>query len=285
MSATPSELSRVTTEPGTANYALGHSPTEIRRLGIQAAIIRPITMRLLQGLGVSTGMRILDVGCGAGDVALLAADLVGESGTVVGIDRSEAAILAARARAATAKNVHFLVASPDDASDKASFDVVMGRYVLIFQDDVASFLRASARLVKPGGILAFHEIDDADDFAALPEVPLWKQANDWLMSALRSLLPNPDVPGRLVDCFSQAGLGVPVLFCEVPIGDGEQSPIATWLAETLRTLLPQIIQRGWASEESVNIDSLETRLRAAARTTHSQVSAPRQVCAWVRVPS
>ena len=172
MSATPSELSRLTTECGTANYALGHSPTEIRRLGIQAAILRPITMRLLQGLGVSPGMRILDVGCGAGDVALLAAELVGESGAVVGIDRSEAAILAARARAATAKNVHFLVTSPDDSLDAASFDVVIGRYVLIFQDDVTSFIRASARLVKPGGILAFHEVDDADDFAALPEVPL-----------------------------------------------------------------------------------------------------------------
>jgi len=73
MSAIPSELSRVTTESGTANYALGHSPAEIRRLGIQAAIIRPITMRLLQGLGISPGMRILDVGCGAGDVAMLAA--------------------------------------------------------------------------------------------------------------------------------------------------------------------------------------------------------------------
>jgi len=268
-----------------ANYALGHSPTELRRLGIQAAILRPITMRLLQRLGVCPGMRILDVGCGAGDVALLAAELVGASGAVVGIDRSEAAILAARARAATVKNVQFLVASPDDALDTASFDVVIGRYVLIFQNDVASFLHASARLVKPGGILAFHEIDDADDFAALPEVPLWKQANDSLMTALRSLLPNPDVPGRLVDCFSQAGLGVPVLFCEVPIGDGEQSPTATWLAETLRTLLPQIIQRGWASEDAVDIDTLEKRLRAAARTTHSQVSAPRQVCAWVRVPS
>jgi hypothetical protein len=53
------------------------------------------------------------------------------------------------------------------------------------------------RLVKPAGIVAFHEIDDADDFTALPEVPFWKQANDWLMSALRSLLPHPDVPGRL----------------------------------------------------------------------------------------
>jgi len=279
------KLSRVTTVPGIANYALGHSPGEIRRLGLQAALLRSITMRLLQGSGVSPGMRILDVGCGAGDVALLAAELVGESGAVVGIDRSEAAILAARVRAGTAKNVHFLVTSLDDNLDTASFDVVIGRYVLIFQDDVTSFIRASARLVKPGGVVAFHEIDDADDFATLPEVPLWTQANDWLMGALRSLLPNPDLPGRLVDCFSQAGLGVPVLFCEVPIGDGERSPIATWLAETLRTLLPEIIQRGWASEDAVDIDTLEKRLRAAARATQSQVSAPRQVCAWVRVPS
>jgi len=215
------KLSRLTAELSIANYALGHSPGEIRRLGLQAALLRPITMRLLQAAGASPGMRILDVGCGAGDVALLAAEFVGESGAIVGIDRSEAAILAARARAGTAKNVHFLATSLDDNLDTASFDVVIGRYVLIFQDDVTSFVRASARLVKPGGVVAFHEIDDADDFATLPEVPLWKQANDWLMGALRSLLPNPDVPGRLVDCFCQAGLGAPILFCEVPIGDGE----------------------------------------------------------------
>jgi SAM-dependent methyltransferase len=228
-------------------------------------------------------MRILDVGCGAGDVTMLAAEFVGESGTVVGIDRSEAAIVAARARAATAKNVQFLVNSPDDNLGAASFDAVIGRYVLIFQDDVTSFIRTCARLVRPGGVVAFHEIDDADDFRALPEVPLWKQANDWLMNALRSLLPNPDVPGRLVDCFCQAGLRSPLLFCEVPIGDGERSPIATWLVETIRTLLPQIIQRGLASEDAVDIDRLEKRLRAAASTTRSQVSAPRQVCAWARV--
>jgi ubiquinone/menaquinone biosynthesis C-methylase UbiE len=279
------KLSRVTAELENVNYALGHSPSEIRRLVLQAALLRPITMRLLQDSGVSPGMRILDVGCGAGDVALLAAELVGESGTVIGIDRSEAAILAARSRAGTAKNVRFLVSSLDDNLGTESFDAVIGRYVLIFQDDVTSFIRASARLVKPGGVVAFHEIDDADDFTALPEVPVWKQANDWLMSALRSLLPNPDVPGRLVECFCQAGLGSPVLFCEVPIGDGERSPIATWLAETLRTLLPQISQRGWVSEDAVDIDDLEKRLRAATSTTRSQVSAPRQVCAWVRVSS
>src|SRR5260370_13724688 len=81
--------------------------------------------------------------------------------------------------------------SDDDTLDAASFDVVIGRYVLIFQHDVTSFIRASARLVKPGGVVAFHEIDDADDLAALPEVPLWHRANDCLTRAMRSLLPNP----------------------------------------------------------------------------------------------
>jgi ubiquinone/menaquinone biosynthesis C-methylase UbiE len=141
------------------NYALGHSLAEIRRLVIQAAILRPITKRLLQSFGISPGMRVLDVGCGAGDVAMLAAELVGESGTVLGIDRSEAAIGAARTRTPTARNVRFRVASANDFLDEEPFDVVIGRYALIFQDEPASFVRAAAELAKPGGVVAFHEIE------------------------------------------------------------------------------------------------------------------------------
>jgi hypothetical protein len=82
MSATPSELSHVTTELGAASYALGHSPTGIRRLGIQASDPPANNDAFAPGLGVSPGMRILDVGSGAGEVALLAGELVGESGAV-----------------------------------------------------------------------------------------------------------------------------------------------------------------------------------------------------------
>src|SRR5260370_34914762 len=82
MSGTASDSREAIMKHGTTNYALGHSPTEIRRLGIQAAILRPITMRLLQDLGVSPGMRIPDIGCGAGDVALLAAEVLGDPGPV-----------------------------------------------------------------------------------------------------------------------------------------------------------------------------------------------------------
>jgi hypothetical protein len=58
-------------------YILGHSDREIRRLMHQAAILRPITERLLRGAGIGRGMRVLDLGCGAGDVSMLAAKLVG----------------------------------------------------------------------------------------------------------------------------------------------------------------------------------------------------------------
>ena len=45
-------------------YILGHSEREIRRLMRQAAILRPITERLLRSAGVRPGMRVLDLGCG-----------------------------------------------------------------------------------------------------------------------------------------------------------------------------------------------------------------------------
>jgi SAM-dependent methyltransferase len=64
----------------------------------QAAILRTITERLLQSTGIGSGMRVLDLGCGAGDVLMLAAELVDPSGSVVGIDRSPQVIAVARER-------------------------------------------------------------------------------------------------------------------------------------------------------------------------------------------
>ena len=59
-------------------YLLGHDPDELRRLNAQARVIDPITRRFFQAAGIGPGMRVLDVGSGAGDVAFLAAEIVGE---------------------------------------------------------------------------------------------------------------------------------------------------------------------------------------------------------------
>lgn len=67
------------------DYVLGHSQREIRRLIYQAALLEPITERLLRNAQIRPGMRVLDLGCSAGDLSMLAATLVGPTGLVIGI--------------------------------------------------------------------------------------------------------------------------------------------------------------------------------------------------------
>jgi cyclopropane fatty-acyl-phospholipid synthase-like methyltransferase len=81
-------------------YVLGHSEDELRRLALQAAFWGELTEEVLRRAGIRAGMHVLDIGSGAGDVAILAARLVGPSGSVLGIDRSQDAVGRASARAA-----------------------------------------------------------------------------------------------------------------------------------------------------------------------------------------
>src|SRR3979411_3336194 len=92
-----------------SDYALGYTNEEHDRLIRQAARIAPIKERLFTEAGIGTGHRVLDLGSGMGDVAILVARLVGPSGEVVGIERDASSIARARARVAEAglRNVSF----------------------------------------------------------------------------------------------------------------------------------------------------------------------------------
>lgn len=68
------------------DYVLGSTDAEHERLTRQAKTLDPYTERLFRDAGLGPGQRVLDVGCGVGDVALLAASLVGETGHVIGVD-------------------------------------------------------------------------------------------------------------------------------------------------------------------------------------------------------
>jgi ubiquinone/menaquinone biosynthesis C-methylase UbiE len=69
-----------------AAYVMGHDERERRRLALQASILNPFTEHLLRRAGISAGMRVLDIGCGVGDVSLLAARIVGRGGRVTSLD-------------------------------------------------------------------------------------------------------------------------------------------------------------------------------------------------------
>ena len=90
---------------GASTYALGHADTEIQRLLLQGRLYNDHTEHALRLAGLRPGMRVLDVGCGLGDVSFVAARLVGPTGTVLGVDASSDVVEFARARAARAERV------------------------------------------------------------------------------------------------------------------------------------------------------------------------------------
>jgi ubiquinone/menaquinone biosynthesis C-methylase UbiE len=266
-------------------YVLGSSPRELSRLSLQAQIIRPITERLLRQLGIKEGLRVLDLGCGAGDVSMLAAEMVGPMGSVVGIDQSAEAIAKAetRARDGGYQQIRFCVSSVEEFSSAELFDVVIGRYVLIHQPSPSDFLRAARRHVRPGGAIAFHEVSCHHELYSLPKAPLFQRMAKLLKIGC-SAFPSYDAAGRLLEHFRMADLPHPELFAEMPVGGGMASPLYAWMAETIGSLTPLLVKQGVTSEEEISIDTLEERLRSQVVKMRSQLVCPPQVCAWARLP-
>ncbi len=92
-----------------------------------------MTQRLFERAGIASGMRVLDIGSGAGDVAFLAARFVGPEGSVIGADRDPAQVAFAeqRAKANGLTNVPFLAADFREIELPAAVDAVVGRLVLM----------------------------------------------------------------------------------------------------------------------------------------------------------
>src|SRR2546422_8102696 len=113
-------------------YALGSTDAEHERLIRQAARLAPLTERLFREAGIGPGQRVLDLGSGVGDIAMLAARLVGPSGVVVGIERDERAIARARARVAESglRNVTFTQSDAREVVGERPFDAAVGRFIL-----------------------------------------------------------------------------------------------------------------------------------------------------------
>src|SRR5438270_11717355 len=83
-----------------SSYVLGHADAEVQRLLLQGRLYNDYTEHALRLAGLRPGMRVLDIGSGPGDVSLIAARLVGPTGSVLGVDAAPAMVELARTRAA-----------------------------------------------------------------------------------------------------------------------------------------------------------------------------------------
>jgi len=148
-------------------------------------------------------------------------------------------------------------------------------------DNPPAVLRRLASHVRPGGD-CFHGVD-VTRIGSVPEAPLFHAMANWITGAFKGVGVDPAMGSSLGRVFREAGLPWPNMnsFQKASCGpDGFY-----WLfAETVRTLLPNIIRLGLATAEEVGIDSLESRLCEEATSTGLTAFSPRWVSAWVRAP-
>jgi ubiquinone/menaquinone biosynthesis C-methylase UbiE len=271
--------------PTFATYAFGHSEAETRRLQAQSRLFSSTARRLLEEAGITAGMRVLDVGSGAGDVALLAADLVGPGGEVIGVDANPVILETARARAQEAglANVSFLEGDITSTVPDGPFDVAVGRCVLFFLADPAAALRRVVGTVRPGGAVAFQEPGNATLRPdALPPSPLLDQAWTWILEAYRRAGLDSRMGLRLFPLFAEAGLPAPRMRLDAAVGGGSNWEGYDYIAETLRAILPLIVTHGVATAEEVGTDSFGARLREEVLGQGGVITTWSFVTAWAR---
>jgi ubiquinone/menaquinone biosynthesis C-methylase UbiE len=247
------------------DYLFGQSAEETERLRLQARMFAPYTARFLQDAGISPGMKVLDVGTGAGDVALLVAGLVGHQGTVIGIDFNAELIETAQTRAAAAgiENVSFVAGDAALVELHRDFDAVVGRCVLFFAREPAALVRRLTGCVRDGGIVAFQEPANATLAPmSLPDSPLLERLWVWILETYRRADLDLYMGLRLRSIFARAGLPAPEMHLDAAVGGGPEWPGYEYMARLIRTILPQITKFGVATEEDVGIDTLADRLRA-----------------------
>jgi SAM-dependent methyltransferase len=257
------------------HYALGASDDEHRRLIHLASHEEDRVVDACRRAAVPRGATVLDLGCGPLGALGALAHVVGEHGTVIGIDASGPAL--EKARAMLPPHVRFVHADVNEVTPEQlgveRADVAYCRLMLVHQADPARTLRNIAKLVRPGGVVIAHEPSDLAIHAPAsePHVPAVTRVWELVLSAAHARGATTDFGRKGRMYFERAGLTVEShrgYVVHYPPDVGYDIPRVA-----LHSLRPTLEQRGLASEEE--IERLDREIEEAKR--HSDVQ-------WVSSP-
>jgi 2-polyprenyl-3-methyl-5-hydroxy-6-metoxy-1,4-benzoquinol methylase len=263
-------------------YPLGSSDRERERLVRQAQALHAITYDTFRAAGIAPGMRVLDIGCGAGDVAMLAANMIGPQGAVVALDRDAENLAFARERAAQVNlaNIEFRQGEIMQFTDARPFDAIVGRYILLFLPDRVAALRHLMQSLRSGGIVACIEPDFSLPFRSEPRAPLYSKATEWARALIRANNVNMDSGPALLRVFRDAGLIGTRMDCRTMLGGGTDCDVYELFTAVVRSMLPAIEAHKIATRDEVDIDTLEQRIRAEAIALGSVLFGYTTFAAW-----
>lgn len=264
------------------SYPFADRAAEDERLVAQGRLFDPLTDRLFRQAGLAPGMRVLDLGSGAGNVARLAAERVWTDGTVVGIEQDPDAVERARRRT-DAAGVEFRVGDVQTLEGvEGGFDAVVGRLILMYLPDPVAALRRAAARVRPGGLVCVHEADLSYLWAD-PQTPLWGRVRSWFLETLEKAGVEARMGPSLHTAFRAAGLPEPSLLVEGFAAGGPDAPYWGW-ANLVAATVPLMERLGVATRAEVDPATLADRLRAETVAGDACVIGPLMTGAWAVLP-
>jgi len=233
---------------GESHYLHGSHPEEQDRL---ARLNELLNARCLAELGLAAGNRVLDVGCGLGQLTRAMARQTGK--TAVGVERNSEQLREAQ-RLATAVGESALVEFrqgdagrlPLNDGEWGGFDVAHARFVLEHVRDPVSVIRQMAKAVKPGGRIVLAD-DGHDTLRLWPEPAGFDRLWSAYMRTYDRVGNDPVIGHRLVALLAEAGVA-PVrctwLFFGACAGQLEFGAYVDNLARILEGVRKEIVALG-----------------------------------------
>lgn len=237
------------------SYYLGTHDVEAWRLGVQHRVWRPRTLDVWRRAGITEGSVVIDAGAGPGHATLDLAEIVGPTGKVHALDRSDnfrAAIeTGAKARGLANIERHNIDLMLDDIP-AGGVDAVFIRWVFIFIADPVAVLKKLAGALKPGGRFICHDYYDWGTMNWAPRRPVLEDFVDTAIRDWNTSAGDINVARRLIPALPEAGLSLvearPFIFTATPKDFVWQWP-KTFIVPHARRLAERgVVTAQWADE-------------------------------------
>jgi SAM-dependent methyltransferase len=266
------------------SYPLLSDDAELERLNRLGRVYGPASRIILTTAGITAGMTILDLACGAGDLSFVAAELVGPDGRVIGIDSAGDAVARATVRAELrgVHNAQFFQGDIREPAPRGPFDAVISRLVLMYLPDPSAVLRTQATLLRPGGLVVPMEVD-VETARTVPSTPLfdrvfWRIAEAFKRNGVRTTHGS-----GLRSVLREAGLRPQGMIGVQPCIAPDDPDGAALLTDSARTVCPLMERSGIATAAELDLATLQERLAVELEEADAVYVYPILFGAWGKV--
>lgn len=194
-------------------YFLEVGEAGAERLGVLNELTNNSSQNFLLEMGLKPGMKIMELGCGTGQMTIWLAKYVQPTGTVIAIDNSSEQINIARqlAQKEEVRNIEFYVASAyeiDALGMNGMIDMFFARYVFIHLVDHEPVLKKVKNLLKPETGIVVIQDGIISHLFSYPEIPAVNQLFDLTLKLYQYCNKDPDIGKKLIKLYKNVGLKV-----------------------------------------------------------------------------